>query len=278
MRFDLIPTIILFTVLGLAAIGYSLRVFMKGRAQFDRVDRQGGSPLLSKRIMEMGYWFLQPFGRLLVFFHVKPNHISWACFTFSLIAGVCLAFGHFGSAAVFAAISGLFDALDGMVARMTKSVSGAGEVLDSSIDRYAEFFFLAGLIIHYRQIPVVMIIALFALIGSFMVSYSTAKAQAVNVTPPRGSMRRSERAVYLTLGAALCPVTIPWLEAIREYPVALGHPMVVALTLVAVLANVSAVERLLEIARMTRVREAAQRHNLPDEVAEESTRHRDAHT
>jgi phosphatidylglycerophosphate synthase len=116
--------------------------------------------------------------------------------------------------------------------------------------------FLGGLIIYYREIPVLMILAMAALIGSFMVSYSSAKAEALQVSPPKGSMRRPERALYLILGAALSPVTIPWWEATRDFPVAIGHPMVAALTLVAVLSNVSAVERLVAIAKAMRQREA----------------------
>lgn len=253
---DLITTLVLFTIIALGAVVYSLRVFLRGRAQFDRVDKQGGSALLSKFVMEAGYWFMQPLARLLVFLHITPNQLSWASFGFGLAAGVALAFGHFGSAGVFSAICSILDSLDGLVARMTEKSSDAGEVLDATVDRYVEFFFMAGLIVYYREMPSLIILTLLALIGSFMVSYSTAKAEALGVSPPKGPMRRPERAVYLTLGAALCPVTIPIFEQIREYPVAMGHPMVIALGLVAVLANVSAVERMWAIAKAMRVREA----------------------
>lgn len=257
MSFDLVTTLVLFTVVGLAAAAYSLRVVIKGRAQFDRVDRQGGSALLSKFAMEAGYWFMQPLGRLLVFLHITPNQLSWSSFGFGLAAGVCLAFGHFGTAAVFSAICSILDSLDGLVARMTGTSSDAGEVLDATVDRYVEAFFVIGLVVYYREIPALMLLALAALVGSFMVSYSTAKAEALSVSPPKGSMRRPERAVYLTLGAALCPVTIPIFERVREYPIAIGHPMVLALGLVALLANVSAVERMWAIAKAMRAREAS---------------------
>lgn len=246
--------LLLFTLAIVAA--YIIRSVLKGRAHFDRVNKQGSSMLLSKDMMEAAYWFFQPFGRALVFLRVTPNQISWASFVFGAIAGVCLAFGHFGSAAVFAAISAIFDSLDGLVARLTGTSSDAGEVLDAAVDRYAEFFFIGGLVVYYREIPALMILALFALIGSFMVSYSTAKAEALHVSPPKGSMRRPERAVYLTLGAALSPITIPMFEAYREYPIAIGHPMVLALCLVAVFSNISAIERLWAIAKAMRVREA----------------------
>jgi CDP-diacylglycerol--glycerol-3-phosphate 3-phosphatidyltransferase len=259
MDFQLIYTLILISVVALAAFAYGIRVFINGRAKFSRVDKQGGSALLSKSVMEGAYWFLQPFGRLLVFCHVTPNQISWASLFFGIVAGTSLVFGHFGSAAAFATVSALLDSLDGMVARMTGVASDAGEVLDAAADRYVEFFFLGGLAVYYREIPTLMILTLIALMGSFMVSYSTAKAEALHVDPPKGSMRRPERALYLILGAALSPVTIPIFEQDRDFTIAIGHPMVIAVSLVAVLANLSAIERLYAIAKAMRVREAEAR-------------------
>jgi CDP-diacylglycerol--glycerol-3-phosphate 3-phosphatidyltransferase len=262
-QFDELQWVYTFALVGLAvAIGlaYAVRVIFKGRARFDRVEKQGSSALLNKEMMEAFYWFLQPLGKFLVFCRVTPNRVSWASFGFGVIAGVCLAFGHFGSGAAFACVSAILDSLDGLVARMSGTASDAGEVLDAAVDRYAEFLFLGGLVIYYREVPVLMILTLLALAGSFMVSYSTAKAEALQVEAPKGSMRRPERALYLILGAALSPVTIPWFEAegSRYLPIPIGHPMVIALCLVAVLANVSAVERLWVIAKAMRAREAVE--------------------
>jgi phosphatidylglycerophosphate synthase len=99
------------------------------------------------------------------------------------------------------------------------------------------------------------VLSLLALLGSFMVSYSTTKAEALNVDPPKGSMRRPERAVYLTLGATLSAITIPLFEAHPDFSTPIGYPMVIALGLVAVVANVSSIERFLSIAKDIRVRE-----------------------
>jgi phosphatidylglycerophosphate synthase len=219
--------------------------------------------------MEIGYWFFQPLARLLIFCHCTANQISWGSLIFGIIAGCCLAFGHFGSGAVFASVSAIMDSLDGIVARMTGQSSDAGEVLDATIDRYVEFFFLGGLVVYYREIPVLLVLSLLALAGAFMVSYSTAKAEALQVDPPKGSMRRPERALYLTLGAALSPVTIPWLESGRDYPIAVAHPMIIALCLVAVMANFSAIERLWSIAKAVKLREKKTASLLPNESHED---------
>jgi phosphatidylglycerophosphate synthase len=242
-------------VIALLAAAYGVRVFVKGRAHFDRIDRQGGSRLLTKGTMELGYWILQPVARLLVLLRIRPNLVSWSSLAFGLAAGACLALGHFGFGAVFATISGFLDSLDGMVARSSGVASDAGEVLDAAVDRYVEFFFLSGLVVYYRHIPVLQVLALLALLGTFMVSYSTAKAEALGVEPPKGSMRRPERAVYLILGAALSALTIPWLETRGEYGINIGYPMVAALGLVALVANISSIERFWSVATAVRRRE-----------------------
>lgn len=242
------------------AIAYGIRSIVSGRAHFDRVNKDGGSALLGKGMMEMAYWGLQPVGKALVFCRITANMLSWASLVFGFLAGAVMTVGHFGFGAVFATVAALLDSLDGMVARMSGRASDAGEVLDAAIDRYVEFFFLAGLVIYYREMPALLGLTLLAILGSFLVSYSTAKAEALQVEPPRGNMRRAERAVYLTLGAAIAPISIPFFEATRQTPVAIGYPMVVAIGIVALFSNVSAIERLHAIAKAVRIREEAKKN------------------
>lgn len=254
-RADLMLTgILLAFVLAVSAL-YGLRVFLKGRATFSRVDKQGGSALLNKGLMEMAYWMIQPLGRGLVAAGITPNMISWTSFFFGIFSGIALAYGHFGFGGFFALIAGFLDSLDGLVARFTGVSSDAGEVLDATIDRYVEGFFLGGLVIYYREIPVLQVLCLLALMGSFMVSYSTAKAEALFISPPKGSMRRPERAVYLTLGAVLSPISITLFESLHLYSIPVGYPMVMAVGLVAVLSNVSAAERMYAISQEIRKKE-----------------------
>ncbi len=252
MTFDLKYIVGSALIIVLFAAAYGVRLVVKGRIHFDRIDRQGGSRLLSKGVMELGYWILQPVARLFVFLRISPNKISWASLGFGFLAGAFLAVGHFGFGAICGVISGLLDSLDGMVARISGVASDAGEVLDAAVDRYAEFFFLSGLVIYYYEILALQVLSLLALLGSFMVSYSTSKAEALGVEPPRGSMRRPERALYLSLGAALSAVTVPWVETHRRFSIPVGYPMVMALGLVAVVANVSAIERFWSIAKAIR--------------------------
>jgi phosphatidylglycerophosphate synthase len=269
LAYDFVNTIALLAILALVGVAYSVKLILKGRTRYDRVNRQGGSVLMGRGMMEVGYWALQPVAKLLVFLHVTPNQISWASLVFGGISGTALAYGYFGFAALFACYSAFMDCLDGMVARMTEVASDAGEVLDAAVDRYVEFFFLAGLIIYYREEPLFQLIALFALAGSFMVSYSTAKAEALHIPPPPGIMRRPERAFYLTLGAALSTFPIPWLDRYFSFSKPVGYPLLLATFAIAILSNISAIERLWTIGRAMREREAAAQLQELAEVAQE---------
>ena len=232
---------------GVAA--YGVHVARAGTEHYARVDQAGTSPLLGKRPMEAGYWVLQPAGRALVALGVTPLGITLASLGAGFLAAVALALGHFGVGAALTAAATLGDALDGMVARQTGTASDAGEVFDAAADRYQEFFFLGGLAVYFRADPAALLLTLVALLGAFMISYGTAKAEALGVTPPRGAMRRVERAVYLELGIVLAPLTAA-LAARLGLPAWAPHaPVFLALALVGAVGNASAARRILAIAR-----------------------------
>ena len=233
---------------GAVVLAYSLNVLRHGRLRDDRLARQGGCLLLGQWPMEAGYWSLRPVGRWLARLRVRPDTLSWASLSAGLVAGAALATAHLGWAAAAATASTLLDALDGMVARATGVASDAGEVLDAAVDRYVEFAFLAGCALYLRASPALLTLALAALLGSFMVSYSTAKADALSVDLPPGGMRRPTRAVYLTAGTALSAL----LAALNPGGAGTRLPLALALALVAVVGNVSAARRLRLVARALR--------------------------
>lgn len=217
------------TVLGLAV------ALLAKRKTHARAAADGGSALLSLGVMNAFYAVLGPVVRVLVALGISANAVTFGSLVIGAGAGVALAMGHFGIAALLAAISGAGDAVDGLVARASGTASDGGEVFDAAVDRYGEFFLLAGLAVHFRGSLPLLVLALAALLASFMVSYASAKAEAMQVAAPRGAMRRAERAVYLTLGITLTPFAPEW-------------PIIGALALVAVVGNVSAVRRFMAIA------------------------------
>jgi CDP-diacylglycerol--glycerol-3-phosphate 3-phosphatidyltransferase len=235
------------SALGVTA-AYGARVVRAGQAHSARVDRAGSSPLLGLGVQQMGYWAMRPIAGACVALGVSANAVSWASLVLAGAAGLALATTHFGVGAILSLASSACDALDGMVARETGTASDAGEVLDATVDRYAELFFTGGVAFSLRDDPVALLLALVATAGAVMVSYATAKAEALRVEAPRGMMRRQERAVYLMLGALLVPITTA-ASARWGFPGWIATaPMLVALALVGVLGNASAVYRLRVVA------------------------------
>jgi phosphatidylglycerophosphate synthase len=233
---------------GLAVGVYLLRAYKVGRARHERVDGDGGSPLMHKSIMEIGFWLSEPIVGLLAALRLTPNMVTMLSLVPAAAAAVASGHGWFGLAAAFGVLSTLCDVLDGLLARRLGVASDAGEVVDASVDRYVEFLFLAGIAFYYRDNGVMLALALAAIFGSFMVSYTPATAEAMGVKPPRGVMRRAERGFYTLFAAAFTSVThavfsetAPWL--LRELPMAL------MLVLVGVATNVSAPLRLAAVAR-----------------------------
>ena len=231
---------------------YARRVSRAGVASHPRVDRAGSSPFLGKGLMQMGYWAMAPLASACIALGVSANAVSWCSLACGAAAALGLARGHMGLGAAFAMASAVCDALDGMIARETGTASDSGEVLDATVDRYVELLFFAGLAYGVRADGALLGLVLFATAAAVMVSYATAKAEAFQVVAPRGAMRRQERAVYLVLGAALTPlastVRIHWgLPTWTD-----RAPLVVALSLVSIVGNASAIRRLQYVARAVR--------------------------
>jgi phosphatidylinositol phosphate synthase len=196
--------------------------------------------------MDFAYGLLMPAARLMALRGLSPHLLSWSCLGLGLASGVSVALGSLWLGGALALAAGSCDALDGMVARLRGVASEAGEVLDAAVDRYSEFFFLAGLCIWYRSDVGAMVLVLTALLGSFMVSYSQAKADAMQVRIPAYWMRRPERVSYLGGAALLSPLEPRYL-------------MLAVLALVAILANVTVVRRFVVMSSLLRAPSRATR-------------------
>lgn len=262
MRIDLAFSLTFVAAVLAMGLAYGVRVVARGRASHARVEKEGESAFLSKGPMEMMYWFMQPIGHAALKLGLTANMMTVMSLVLGLAAGVALAFGHFGVAAFIATVSAAGDALDGWIARETGTSSNAGEVFDAAVDRYVELAFLAGLAFWFRGHALVLCLAMLALGGSFMVSYATAKAEAMQIPAPRGAMRRTERAVYLTAAIAITPI----FQALSHDAAWSIAPIAFALALVGVVGNASAVRRLAVVAE--KLRERDEPHTAPREVEE----------
>jgi phosphatidylglycerophosphate synthase len=249
-----------FTYLMCAAFGatfalYGLRILLRGRARHWRAEQEGESVFLGKRFMEFGFWVTDPLVTLLHRARVTPDMVTTFSLVPGLFAGIAVSQGWFGLGCFLATAASFCDSIDGLLARRRGSGSDAGELFDAAVDRYIDLFFMGGLVVYYRFSELLCAVALLALCGAFLISYSTAKADALGVEPPRGAMRRVERAIYLNFAAGLTPLAT--LLAGPESSILLRQAPILGVTaLIAVVANVSAARRFAAIMRALRARDA----------------------
>jgi phosphatidylglycerophosphate synthase len=220
----------------LALAAFAVRSALFGRPHTPRVEKAGGSILLSKYLMEYGLWVFGPLTRTAIRLEIHPDVFSWASLGLHGVAALLIAQGRFFLGAWIIVFGAFCDALDGAVARARGIASDAGEVLDAAIDRWAEMAVFFGFAWYYREIYWGFLLAVGACAGAVMVSYSRAKAESFGVDAALGLMQRHERAVWLavaTLGSSLWELWRPTPSG--EF--AFHTPVLVALGVIAVLSN-----------------------------------------
>jgi CDP-diacylglycerol--glycerol-3-phosphate 3-phosphatidyltransferase len=139
---------------------------------------------------------------------ISPDQLTLAGAALSLLTGVIYAKGYLflGGIVLFAA--GACDLLDGLLARTTGKISSFGAFLDSVVDRFSDFFVLAGLATYYICHGEVFwfLVALGIILGSFAVSYSKARAENFIKDCGVGKFGRAERVLLLIAGSLLTPL------------------------------------------------------------------------
>ena len=207
------------------------------------------SALLPQGVVDAALRAIDATARILVARGVTANAVTVGSLFLAAVAGMALSMGCFASAAMVGTLSALGDALDGAIARRACRASVGGALLDASADRYGEFLVLGGLAIHFRDQIAALVLTLGAIVGSFMVSYGSAKAEALRVPVPGGLMRRPERAMCLCAGITVA-APLSWLAERGDLPAWTARaPVFAALGLLAFVANASAIARLRLVAR-----------------------------
>ena len=136
---------------------------------------------------------------------LKPNTLTWTGLAISIIAAGTIATNHLLISGFLVLLSGLFDILDGALARLTNQTSRFGALLDSTFDRISEAVLLLGLLALYVRSggTLEMILIFLALVGSFLTSYVRARAEGLGIDCPVGLFTRAERVIILALGLVL---------------------------------------------------------------------------
>jgi CDP-diacylglycerol--glycerol-3-phosphate 3-phosphatidyltransferase len=139
---------------------------------------------------------------LMASLRVHPNILTLIGLVINIFAMVLFAKGQFDWGALVILFAGIFDMLDGEVARRTKRVTKFGAFFDSVIDRYSDVLLLLGLIIWYAKIQRIFYVGLtgLVLIGAVLTSYTRARAESLIPACKVGFLERPERIVLLIIG------------------------------------------------------------------------------
>jgi CDP-diacylglycerol--glycerol-3-phosphate 3-phosphatidyltransferase len=191
----------------------------------------------------MRVWFkgvLDPIGAFLNGIGLMPNTVTLLGLAGTAVGAVLLAQGKLFPGALVIFIMAPVDALDGTMARLRGERSDFGAFVDSVTDRYTELLTYGALVFYYASIgeTVGLLLAYGAAAGAVLVSYVRAKGEGLGFEARGGVLTRFER--YLILGPAL--LLGAWFPTVT----------LVGLALIAVLANVTALQRILGVRRQAR--------------------------
>jgi phosphatidylglycerophosphate synthase len=219
---------------------------------------------LRDRLQQGIYMVINPFVRGLIRLGLTPNAVT--SIGLALNIGVAALFivgaektnqgdlSYVGWGGALILFAGLFDMLDGQVARIGNMSSKFGAFYDSVLDRYSEMFMFLGvcyyLVSHHYFLS--SLFAFIALIGSMMVSYTRARAEGLGIECKGGLMQRPERVVIMGLSALLCGIASHFIGgdfkvSIPGLPIHIFETMSIftlPITIMAVLTNITAISRI----------------------------------
>jgi len=218
------------------------------------------------RAQQAIYAVINPFVKFLIKLGLTPNAVTVIGLLLNIVVTAIFIEGaekghrgelsYIGWAGAMVLFAGVFDMLDGQVARLGKMSSSFGALFDSVLDRYSELILFLGicyyLIAHHYFYS--SLFAFIALIGSMMVSYTRARAEGLGVECKEGLMQRPERVITIGLSAIACGITayfvggdyIVYLPGTRIQVFETISVFTIPIVLLALLTNYTAFKRLMD--------------------------------
>ena len=187
---------------------------------------------------------IEPVAALLVKLRINPNALTTIGTLSTVAGGAAFATGHIRTGGFIIGLTAIFDVLDGTVARRTGQSTVFGAFYDSTLDRVADGALLGGLAffyatsIAYHSVPMLGV-AILGIIGTFLVSYTRARAEALGIDAKVGVMQRPERVVLLSVPQAFFGVLFN------------GWVLAGVVSLLTLTAWITAVQRILYVRRST---------------------------
>ena len=219
---------------------------------------------LKQQGQQLVYKSIHPFIKLLIRMGITPNMVTIMGLVLNCVATVILIYGaekaersdhsYLGWAGAVILLAGLFDMIDGRLARVGNMAHPFGALFDSVIDRYSEMIMFLGIIWYLVSHDYFMssLFGFVAMIGSVMVSYTRARAEGLGVECSVGIMQRPERILLIGLSAILCGVfsynfSGEFRFIVDWFPIPLFETITLftlPLTILAIMANITAIRRL----------------------------------
>lgn len=192
--------------------------------------------MINERMQEWGRVQARKVAAWLRWTGLTPNALTIIGLLLNCGVAVILGRGYLLVGGILVLIVGLFDLLDGAMAKITDQMTPFGSFLDSTLDRYSEVALYGGLLVYILSTPDAKVGALLihlTICGSILVSYARARAEALGYKLQVGLLARPERIIVLAAGLIV------------------GHP-IWALWLLAIFTNLTAVQRIYHLWNTTR--------------------------
>ncbi len=158
--------------------------------------------MLSDAIGQGGKFILDKIVRPLTLLKINPNFLTFIGVLISLWAAFEFGYGSLRKGGLIIILAGLFDMLDGEVARVSRTETRFGAFYDSVIDRYSDIIILQGLLVYYARHQMLEYVVLVGVVimGAVLTSYTRARAESLIPSCKVGFMERPERIVLLIIG------------------------------------------------------------------------------
>jgi len=220
--------------------------------------------LLRDRAQLLIYKIINPFVRGLIKIGFTPNTVTTTGLILNIGVAVIFIVGgeegnrgdlsYVGWAGGLILFAGLFDMLDGQVARLGGMTSTFGALYDSVLDRYSESVMFLGICYYLvaKHYFLSSLFAFIALIGSMMVSYTRARSEGLGIQNKGGLMQRPERVILTAVSAIACGITASviggnyklYIPGFRYHIFETMSVFTIPITVMAILTNITAVKRL----------------------------------
>jgi CDP-diacylglycerol--glycerol-3-phosphate 3-phosphatidyltransferase len=150
---------------------------------------------------------MEPIAAVLIKLGISANALTTIGTLSTVVGGVAFALGYIRLGGFVIGLTAIADALDGIVARRTGQVTVFGAFYDSTLDRIADGAVLGGIAYFYASSPEhhslpMVAVTLIGIIGTYLISYARARAEALGINAKVGVMQRAERVILLSVPQA----------------------------------------------------------------------------